>query len=56
MPDRPSLAHFIQFAKKKKMPVPGRVVGGGSLDVYYRRPDRVKVIRGRDINGSRNTD
>ena len=53
MPDDSSIAHFAAFAKKKNMPRPGRVAGGGSRDVYYRQPDRVKVIRGKDINGTR---
>lgn len=53
MPDGSALNYFVEFAKKKKMPRPRRVAGGGSRDVYYRQPDRVKVTRGNDINGSR---
>jgi hypothetical protein len=53
VPDGSTLNYFVEFAKKKKMPRPRRVAGGGSRDVYYRQPDRVKVIRGKDINGTR---
>jgi hypothetical protein len=55
MPDGSSIAHFAAFAKKKSMPPPRRVAGGGSRDVYYRQPDRVKVVRGKDINGTRSS-
>lgn len=55
MPDGSSISHFAKFAKKKKMPRPSRVAGGGSRDAYYRLPDRVQVILGKDINGSRGT-
>ena len=38
---------------EKNLPKPERVSGGGSRAVYYRNPDRVQVIRGKDVNGSR---
>ena len=41
------------FAKAKDMPTAGRVSGGGVRTVYYRHPSRVKVIRGRAVNGTR---
>lgn len=53
MPDDSAIAHFVAFAKRKKMPRPSRVAGGGSRDAYYRQPERVQVIRGKDINGTR---
>jgi hypothetical protein len=55
LPDGSALTYFVDFAKKKNMPRPHRVAGGGSRDVYFRQPDRVKVIRGKDINGMRST-
>jgi hypothetical protein len=42
-----------RFAKAKKMPTPGRVSGGGTRSVYYRDPDRVRVVRGKRVNGTR---
>lgn len=53
MSDRPSIPDFETFAKAKKLAKPGRVSGGGSRAAYYRNPDRVQVIRGKDVNGSR---
>jgi hypothetical protein len=42
-----------RFAKLKGLPVPGRVAGGGGRRVYHAQPERVQVIRGRDIGGTR---
>jgi hypothetical protein len=53
MSDKQSIPDFEDFAKAKKMPKPERISGGGSRAVYYRNPDRVQVIRGKDVNGSR---
>jgi hypothetical protein len=42
-----------RFVKAKKLPPVGRVSGGGVRTVYYRDPQRVKVVRGKRVNGSR---
>lgn len=54
MSDR-SISDFESFAKAKNLAKPGRISGGGSRAVYYRRPERVQVIRGKNVNGSRST-
>jgi hypothetical protein len=42
-----------EFAKAKNLPAAGRVSGGGPRNVYYRHPNRVKVVRGKRVNGTR---
>lgn len=52
MSDTSSMPEVESFVKAKKMAKPGRVSGGGSRAVYYRHPERVQVIRGRNVNGA----
>jgi hypothetical protein len=53
MAKRSSIDILDRFAKAKDMPTAGRVSGGGVRTVYYRDPARVKVIRGKAVNGTR---
>lgn len=48
-----SLAVLDRFTRTKGMPRPGRVSGGGFRAVYYGRPGKVRVIRGKRVNGTR---
>jgi hypothetical protein len=50
---RGSVSILDRFAKAKKLPTVGRVSGGGVRKVYYRNPDKVRVFRGKRVNGSR---
>jgi hypothetical protein len=50
---RSSLDALNRFAKAKKMPTAGRVSGGGLRTVYYRDPAKVRVVRGKPVNGTR---
>ncbi|HET8863812.1 MAG TPA: hypothetical protein VFM94_11250 [Solirubrobacterales bacterium] len=43
-----------RFVKAKKLPIVGQVSGGGVRAVYYRHPERIRVIRGKRVNGTRN--
>lgn len=53
MPQWSSMSILDRFIKVKKLPTVGRVSGGGVRTVYYRHPDRVRVIRGKPVNGTR---
>lgn len=48
---RPDFAALNRFTKAKGLPRVSRV--GGSLREVYLNPDRVQVIAGRNINGTR---
>jgi hypothetical protein len=48
-----SIKVLNRFAKAKNMPIAGRVSGGGPRTVIYRHPDRVRVFRGKPVNGTR---
>jgi hypothetical protein len=41
------------FTKAKKLPTPGRIAGGGIRTVYYEDPERVEVVEGKHVNGTR---
>jgi hypothetical protein len=56
MPGKASVSILEVFAKAKNLPAVGRVSGGGVREVYYRRPDRVRVVRGKQVNGTRSAD
>jgi hypothetical protein len=47
------LSVLDKFVKAKKLPTVGRVSGGGVRVVYYRDPDRIRVVRGKRVNGTR---
>ncbi len=53
MAERSPISVLSRFAKAKKLPAVGRVSGGGVRTVYYRHPNRVKVVRGKRVNGTR---
>jgi hypothetical protein len=53
MARRSSIGMLDRFAKVKRMPAVGRVSGGGVRAVYYRHPGRVRVFRGKRVNGTR---
>lgn len=50
---RGSVAILERFARVKNLPRVGRVSGGGVREVYYKDPDRVRVVRGKRVNGTR---
>jgi hypothetical protein len=50
---RSAIGVLDRFAKAKKMPLVSRVSGGGVRAVYYRNPSKVRVIRGKRVNGTR---
>ncbi len=53
MAERGSIRILDRFAKEKNLPEVGRVSGGGVRRVYYRDPSRVRVFRGKRVNGTR---
>lgn len=53
MAERGAIKILDHFAKAKNLPDVGRVSGGGVRRVYYRDPSRVRVFRGKRVNGTR---
>lgn len=53
MSRRRSITVLRGFTKAKKLPTPGRVAGGGLRTVYYEDPDRVEIVEGKRVNGTR---
>lgn len=51
--ERGAIKILDRFAKEKNLPDVGRVSGGGVRRVYYRDPSRVRVFRGKRVNGTR---
>ena len=53
MPDESRASELKSFAKAKSLPRPMRIVG--AVRGVYLRPDRVRVVDGKNINGSRSS-
>jgi hypothetical protein len=52
VPNRLTRNDFKRFAKQKGLASPSRVMAGG-LRAVYRHPDQVRLVRGYDVNGTR---
>lgn len=49
--DRADFKALIRYARATGRPRPGRVVGGPLRAFYIDHPDRVQIIRGRQMRG-----